>query len=268
MTTAPDRVAAIADLIADVRLHPRRLDCLPQDLRPRDVAEAYAVQLAVHDRLARAGRGRRAGWKIGCTTRVMQDFLGIDRPCAGGMFDRDLHQSGARFRHADMFKPGIECEIAVRLKTDVPMSGAPFDRDTIAAYVGEVMAAAELVDERFTDFRAPKVDAPTLIAEDFFHVGAILGPPIGDWPSLDLAALTGRTTIDGSLRGEGRGADVMGHPFAALAWLANHLAGFGLALNAGDTVLTGSVVVTQYPDGPGEVTTEIDRLGRVEIGFD
>jgi 2-oxo-3-hexenedioate decarboxylase/2-keto-4-pentenoate hydratase len=129
------------------------------------------------------------------------------------------------------------------------------------------MAAAELVDERFTDFRAPQVDAPTLIAEDFFHVGAILGPAVANWHDMDLAALAGRTTIDGVVQGEGCSADVMGHPFAALAWLANRLAGFGLGLKQGDTVLTGSVVVTQYPDGPAQVTTEIVGLGRVEIVF-
>ena len=259
--------AAIANFLADLRLHPKRLDFLPQDLRPRDEDEAYAVQFGVHERLTAAGWGRRAGWKIGCTTKVMQEFLSIGQPCGGGMLARGIHQSGASFAHNSMFKPGIECEIAVRLAASPPLAGVPYDRDSIAPYVGGVMAAAELIDERFTDFNAPEVDAPTLIAEDFFHIGAILGPEVSHWQAIDLAALTGRTWIDNELRGEGKSSDVMGHPFNALAWLANRLADFGLSLNADDIVLTGSVVVTQYPGGPVRVSTEIEGLGQVVIDF-
>jgi len=264
----PARIAACADLLAGLRHHRRRLAELPAELKPRDEDEAYAVQLAVHQRLTAAGQGPRVGWKIGCTTRVMRDFLQIDQPCAGGILEHGLHLSPAAFRFADLRKPGIECEIAVRIADDVPADGVPYSRDSIAGHVGAVMAAIELVEERFVDFRAPEVDAPSLIADDFFHVGAILGPPHAPSPDTDLAVLAGQTSIDGQLRGTGSGADVMGHPYAALAWLANRLAALDLTLRRGDVVLTGSVVVTQYPDGPAEVRTAIDHLGSVDLRFD
>ena len=92
-------------------------------------------------------------------------------------------------------------------------------------------------------------------------------PAVEDWRAIDLGALAGHTWIAGEPRGSGRGADVMGHPLAALAWLANRLGEFDIALREGDIVLTGSVVATQYPDGPAEAVTEIEGLGRVICAF-
>ena len=66
-----------------------RLDRLPAECRPPDEASAYAVQDALHRHLVAAGRGPLAGHKIGCTTAVMQQFLGIANPCAGGVFAPD-----------------------------------------------------------------------------------------------------------------------------------------------------------------------------------
>ena len=107
----------------------------------------------------------------------------------------------------------------------------------------------------------------TLIADDFFGAGCLLGAPVVEWRDLDLGAATGRLLVDGVEIGRGRGADVMGHPFKALAWLANNLAARGRMLRRGDIVLTGSLVRVHYP-APGEtVDIVIDGLGEVRARF-
>ena len=262
-----ERISKCADVLAELRYSGEQLECLPPVLIPRNEAEAYRVQFALHDRLSDMGGGPRVGWKIGCTTKVMQEFLNIPSPCAGGMFAAGVVQSPASYDFASLRRPGVECEIAVRLRADVPQSGAPYDRQTIAPFVASVMSAMEVVEERFVNFRDPKVDAATLIADDFFHLGAVLGPEMSLSEGLNLAALGGRTWIGGQERGAGLGADVMGHPFAALAWLANHLATYDLNLKAGDIVLTGSIVASQYPETPAKAITEIAQLGRVISDF-
>ncbi len=265
------RIADCADLLLDLRGSQRQLDCLPLELRPRDEGEAYQVQLALHERLFGAGHGPRVGWKIGCTTKVMQDFLNIPSPCAGGIFEVGLRQSPASYDFSALRKLGVECEIAVRLAADVPPAEAPFDQWSIAPYVGAVMSAMEVIEERFVDFHDEAVDAATLIADDFFHLGAVLGEASAPGADLDLSGLAGTTRIADQLMGTGVGADVMGHPYAALAWLANHLAQYDIALRAGDVVLTGSIVTTKYPDAPGSspvlAVTEIAGLGKVECNF-
>ena len=127
------------------------------------------------------------------------------------------------------------------------------------------MAAIEIVDDRYDDFRA--LDAASLIADDFFSAGAVVGAPVAAWRGLDLAALRGTMTINDEVVGSGIGADVMGHPFEALAWLANHAAATGRPLAEGDVVLTGSVVETRWV-GPGDsVRIEVEGLGEASVSF-
>ena len=260
-----DAAAQAAALLADARLARTRLDGLPADCRPRDQAEAYATQALLHATLAARGLGPIAGHKIGCTTPVMQRFLGIGSPCAGGMFTAMIHRDAADLRFDDFLHVGVECEIAVRLGADLPATGAPFDTARVAVAVDACMAAIEIVDDRWTDYK--RVDTPSLIADDFFNAACVLGPPIADWRMLDLAQIVGVTTINGIEAGRGHGADVMGHPLAALAWLADSLAARGETLRAGDVVLTGSVVETRWVSRGDTVVASLSGLGEARADF-
>jgi len=96
----------------------------------------------------------------------------------------------------------------------------------------------------------------------------VLGEPVADWRALDVPSLSGATRINGIEVGRGRGADVMGHPFEALAWLANSLARRGRSLRSGEFVFTGSVVETKWVQPGDKVVMTIDRLGTVEAVFE
>lgn len=254
-----------ARIIHDHRVALRRLPVLEAGARPRDEAQAYAVQHALHAQLV-PRLGRVVGHKIGCTTAVMQAFLNIPNPCAGGVFERTVFQSPARVPHADFVRVGVECEMVVRLGHDLPIASAPFDRDSVANAVAAIMPGMELVDDRYVDYKS--LDTPTLIADDFFDCGCVLGAPVENWRDIDLPRLTGVTRINDVEVGRGRGADVMGHPFAALAWLANNLAQRGQFLKAGEFVFTGSVVETKWVNRGDHVVMEIERLGRVDALFE
>jgi 2-oxo-3-hexenedioate decarboxylase/2-keto-4-pentenoate hydratase len=254
-----------ARLLVEARLSGRPIGPLPEACRPADEAAAYRVQAAAHGLLTAAGKGALAGWKIGCTTPVMQRFLGIPSPCAGGMLAGTIFRGEAVLPHAGLVKPAVECEIAVRLGADLPQRAEPWTPDSVAPAVAACMAAIELVDDRYADYRS--LGTPTLIADDFFHVGCVLAPEVTGWRRLDLPALRGETRINGIAVGEGQGADVMGHPFAALAWLANLLAGQGRALRAGQLVLTGSVVETRWVQPGDRVEIAIEELGAARAQF-
>jgi 2-keto-4-pentenoate hydratase len=261
-----DKHLRAARVICDHRLARRRLLGLDPSVRPADEAGAYAIQDELHGLLTGAGLGRVAGHKIGCTTKVMQEFLHIPNPCAGGVFESQVHRTPARVRHGDFVRPGVECEIVVRLGSDLQPQRAPFDRRSVAAAVGAIMAGMEIVDDRYVDYS--RLDTPTLIADDFFDAGCVLGDPVGDWCALDLPTLSGATRINGVEVGRGRGADVMGHPFEALAWLANSSARRGKNLRAGEFVFTGSVVETKWVHPGDRVVMTIDGLGAVEAVFE
>jgi 2-keto-4-pentenoate hydratase len=258
--------ARAARVLSEHRLSRRRFSALEPALRPPDENGAYAIQDELHGILSRAGLGPVVGHKIGCTTLVMQEFLHIANPCAGGVFEATVHSSPAALAHANYVRPGVECEMVMRLSADLPGAGAPFTRDRVAAAVGAVMAGMEIVDDRYVDYAS--LDTPTLIADDFFDAGCVIGEPVADWHALDLSSVNGVTTINGVEVGRGRGADVMGHPFEALAWLANTLTRRGRYLKAGEFVFTGSVVATQWLNRGDRVVMTIDGLGSVEAGFE
>ncbi len=265
-----DAVEEAARLLARARLERAPLEALPEACRPRGEAAAYAVQARLHGLQEAAGLGARVGWKIGCTTPVMQSYMGIDHPCAGGLFATTLAEEGAeaggRYDFDGFCRVGVECEIVVRLGADLPAAGAPYSREAVAGAVAACMAGIEVVDDRFRDFR--KLDVWTLAAGDFFNAGCVLGAPVADFPALELDRLTGRMTVNGAAAGQGQGRDILGHPLEALAWLANLKARAGTGLAAGEIVMLGSVVETKWLARGDEVEVEIESLGRARAVFE
>ena len=127
------------------------------------------------------------------------------------------------------------------------------------------MSAIEVVDDRWNDYRS--MDTPTLIADDFFGAGCVLGPEVKEWRSLDVGAIGGEMDINGEVVGTGVGSDIMGHPLEALAWLANLMASRDASLRAGQFVLLGSVVETHWVEQSDIVTIEVEGLGKAVARF-
>ncbi|MBW6401760.1 fumarylacetoacetate hydrolase family protein [Roseomonas sp. HJA6] len=230
-------------------------------IAPKTEQAGYALQKEVALRL---GGLPPAGFKIGATTKQMQAYLGLSGPAAGFVSKSGLRATPASARFADFLNPGLECEIGLRLARDIAPGACTHDQ--AAEAVGEVFAAIEIVERRYDDL--VKLTTPTLIADQVFHAGGVLGAPVKAWQGIDLAAVRGRITVDGAVRGEGVGADLLGHPFEALAWLAasGGAAAFG-GLKAGQVVFLGSVTPPIWLDGPCSGAVEFDALGRVELAL-
>lgn len=252
-----------AELIVQQRLSLTPIEALPARSQPQDEIQGYALQSEINRRLSKAGLGRVVGHKIGCTTPVMQSFLGIPNPCAGDVFEATVRHVTATVPRSGFVKLGIECEIGVELGRNVFPSDGPFTRGNIAPAVGAVMVAMEIVDDRYRDYAA--LGVPTLIADDFFNSGCVLGEPLSSWRDLDLAALSGSTTINGKVVGNGTGGLIMSHPLDALAWLAELRATRGMGLKQGEFVLLGSVVQTQWLNAGDQATVEVSGLGCVSL---
>jgi 2-oxo-3-hexenedioate decarboxylase/2-keto-4-pentenoate hydratase len=271
MTTEPhegysdERATLAAQALVEARLSGVQFDSLSPELRPRTIADGYRVQRVARDSLPRFGFGRHGGWKIGCTTTVMQEYLHVDSPVSGAMFRHDMWHG----QHCFVVSPprvlGVECEIAVRLGRDLPPREQPYTTDEVADAVSAVMAAVEVVEDRYVDYRA--LDTPTLVADDFFHYGCVLGVQDESLSPHALDEVTASMFINGVEVGSGRGSDILGHPLVALAWLVNNCASLETPVLAGDVALLGSVVQTQWV-GPGdEVVVRNELLGNVAATF-
>jgi 2-keto-4-pentenoate hydratase len=257
-------IRSAAEAIAAARRDRAPLAPLAADTSPATEAEGYRIQEAVHDLLA-PHVGVRVGYKIGCTSAVMQEYLHIPHPCGGGVFAKGVHDSGVSLKAKDFVRVGVECEIAVRLARDLLPTEEPFTAEWVGEAIDAYYPAIEIVDDRYVNWET--MGAPTLVADDFFAAGCVLGRGVPRSAAPDLLKVTGRALINGEAVGQGTGAEVLGHPHNALAWLANHLAADGRGLRAGEIVLTGSLVKTVWLNAGDRVAMKLSGLGNVSATF-
>jgi len=248
----------------DAHARRERFGPLPAELAPRSRDEAYGIQDAFVA-LRSEKLGAIAGYKIALSTAAMQKFVGVDAPQAGVMLGNTIHRTPARVQAADYSHLIVEFEVAVEIGEDLPAADAPFSRDRVAQAVGAVMPAIELADDRGADYAELARHPLELICDNGWNEGAVLGYPVEDWESVDLAAVRGVASVNGREIGEGRGADAMGHPLDAVAWIAGHLSSAGRGLLRGEVVITGSLIRT-YSGKPGElVSFSLEGLGAAEL---
>ena len=267
-TARPEpRVERAGEWLLEAHRRRDRFGPMPEELAPRSMEEAYAIQGAFVGMRGQA-LGPVAGYKIALTTPQMRQMVGVKDSIAGDMLEKTLLRGPARVRAADYARLLVEFEIAVELGEDLPALGAPYTRDSVAKAVAAVMPALELADDRNADYATLSSHALMLIADNAWNEGAVLGEPLRDWQDLDLAAVRGIATINRETAGEGHGRDVMGHPLEALAWVANNLAARGLGLWRSDIVITGSLVTTKFPKPGDHIRFEAGALGSVELAVD
>ena len=238
---------------------------LPPPWTVDDETFAYAVQDRFVAELERLRGTRTCGYKIALTTPAMRQMVGFHDSIAGRLLQDQLHASGSTIRAADHRHLLIEFEIAFRMAADLPATDVPWNRESILPYVACAHPALEVADDRDADYRQLAGSILTLAADNAWNQGLVLGAPVSGLSAEQLAAASGVATIDGREVGRGTGADVMGHPLDALAWLANHLQRRGLALAAGAVVTTGSLVTSKFPRAGERVGFDIDSLGGVSL---
>jgi 2-keto-4-pentenoate hydratase len=266
-TRSEPRLLRAAQWLYDAHARRERFAPLPDDLAPRSVDEAYGIQ-DEFVALRAQQLGAIGGHKIALSTPQMQKFLGVDAPQAGVMLESTLHRTPARVRAAHYVNLIIEFEIALQIADGLPAADAPFSRERVAQAVGAAMPAIELADDRSAVYTELARRPLELICDNAWNEGAVLGYPVEQWRKLDLAQVRGVASINGREIGEGRGADALGHPLDALAWIANHLASSGRSLVRGDVVITGSLVTTKPGRAGDLVKFAVEGLGEVELRID
>jgi 2-keto-4-pentenoate hydratase len=250
---------AAESLLADHKANLRFKPLGPPEA-PATISDAYDIQ-EKYVTLLRSEHGDAVGYKVGLTSATMQAFCGIDHPIAGVVLARRVHRSEATARRSDFGRLGLEFEIAVRIKSDVPVTGAPCTAEMIAPHIDGVCAAIELVDDRSADYA--DLDVLSLVADNSWNGGIVLSEFATKWP--DLESVLGRATKDSVAIGEGHGRDILGHPFNSVAWLATQLASRGVGLKAGQVVMTGSVMKTVFPEEDANYRFDLAQIGFVEV---
>src|SRR5437867_411341 len=250
---------------ASFEMHRERARYRPLDASARKAPldDAYRIQDSLHRLMATAGLREIAGWKIALTSNAMQQMTGVEQPAAGAIFSKVVHPSPARVDLAAYHHLGVEFEVAVRLAERLPASDGPWTRASVADRVAACLPAFELVEDGDADYKT--LDAFTLVAQNTWNAGVVLGSPVTAWHSVDLERAVTRCWINDQPGGEGKTGDALGHPFEAVAWLANLLNRRGRMLERGMIVMTGSSITTKFPAPGDRVRFAIESLGEIVL---
>lgn len=199
------------------------------------LAEAYAVaQINIDAQLA-AGR-RVLGRKVGLTSKAVQQQLGVDQPDFGVLIDDMEYLNGSEVPTSRLLQPKVEAEIAFVLGSDLAAhrpSWSEFLRS-----VAYALPAIEIVDSVIKDWKITLVDTVADNASSGLYV-------LGDQPVAIGAGAFQTAGMQLSVNGEvvsvGSGAACLGHPLRAAYWLACTMAAEGVALQAGEVILSGAL---------------------------
>ena len=242
----------------------KQLYRLEDELMPDDIDEAYLIQREYQKHISEK-QGVIAGYKLAMTTSASQAANGVSEPCLGLILESNIRRAPCTLEAANFVQLGIECEVAVRLGTDLSESGAPYNCNMVSEAIESLSTAFEVVDLRRNPDMEPKEQFITGVAANVYNEGVVLGEPVTNWQDIDLQAAYGSMKINGEMVGDGHGSDVMGHPLEPLAWLANKLADHGFSLSAGMVIITGSIVSPKPLKGGDSASIMIQGLGGAEL---
>ena len=230
------------------------------DARPDlGMEDGYAIQRHLVASLIARGE-TITGYKLGLTSRPMQELLGVDSPDFGPVFASTVYRDGAELPVDAFIAPRIEGEIAVIIGEE--LSGPHCTAADVRVATAGIAAALEIVDSRILDWRIKLADTVADLASNGAIALSSMVVPIDD---LDPRLVGMVFTRNGELVATGAGAAALGDPLAAVAWLANTLAPLGATLPAGSVIMTGALHA-MVPVAPGDVfRAEFDHLGPITI---
>ncbi len=225
--------------------------------------DAYYISLQMLKRRLEDDGEVVVGKKIGVTSKVVQDMLGVHQPDFGFLTDAMAYANGADVPVAgNMIQPRAEAEIGFKLNADLQGPGVT-EADVLAA-TECIMPCFEIVDSRISDW---KIQIQDTVADNASCGVYVLGDSSADPKGLDLPNLKITVWKNGELLSEGLGSAVQGNPLTAVAWLANTLGRFGIPFKAGEVILSGSLVPLEPVQAGDKMTMELHGIGRAAVQF-
>ena len=225
------------------------------------VVDAYAVQQAYAK--LRVDQGAQiVGHKIGATSRAIQELFEIDTPDYGHLFDDMRCHEDRPISTSELIQPLAEPEIAFVLSEELAGPGIKAG-DVLDASQG-VVACLEIIDSRIVDWR---IRLPDTIADNGSSSRFVIGRDIVPVNGRDLIAESVVFERNGEVVGQGRGAEVLGDPAVAAAWLVNAIGEYGQTLPAGAILLSGSITSAVPIETGDQFVARFQTIGYVSCSF-
>ncbi|MAT04787.1 MAG: 2-keto-4-pentenoate hydratase [Acidimicrobiaceae bacterium] len=226
-----------------------------------NIDDAYEIQLIGVRTEIESGRVVR-GHKVGLTSQAMQTMLGVHEPDYGHLFDNMFFPEGSSVSIELFLQPRVEIEVAFVLGERLAGPGVTV-ADVLRA-TDFVCPSIEIIDSRIVDWKITLADT---IADNGSSAGVVLGGRRTRLDGLDLRTIGTVLRRNGSIVETGASGAVLGNPANAVAWLANKVAAFGVALEPGHVILPGACTRAVDVEGGDVFRADFDGLGHVSIAF-
>ena len=226
-----------------------------------DVVDAYEIQLLNIRRRVEAGALVR-GHKVGLSAKAMQNMLGVHEPDYGHLLDDMFVDEAASIPALRFLQPRAEIEVAFVL--GARLEGPGITVAGVARATDYVLPSIEIVDSRLADW---KIKIQDTIADNASSAALVLGGRPTRLHDVDPALIGATLRKNGEIVETGCSGAVLGNPMIAVAWLANKVAQFGVALEPGNVIMPGSCT-RMIPVAAGDhVRADFDTLGHVSVKF-
>jgi 2-oxopent-4-enoate/cis-2-oxohex-4-enoate hydratase len=236
---------------------------LTQRFTDLTLEDAYGAARRMLERRVADGE-RLVGRKIGVTSQVVQKMLDVHQPDFGSLTDAMMFADDAEIPvDRLLIQPRAEGEIAFVLARDLVGPGVT-EADVLSA-TRCVRPCFEIVDSRIRDW---KIRIQDTVADNASSGVFVLGRGSADPRHIDLRACRIAVTKNGAPLSEGVGAAALGSPVYCVAWLANTLSRFGIRLEAGEVVLSGSLVPLEPVRAGDRFSLVLDGIGEASVSFD
>jgi 2-oxopent-4-enoate/cis-2-oxohex-4-enoate hydratase len=249
------------DALYEAMRHRRTLAPLTDRFPGIEIDDAYAISRHFLAQRIRDGE-RVIGKKIGVTSRVVQERLGVSQPDFGFLTNAMLRADGDVEISRTLIQPQAEGEIAFVLERD--LHGPGLSTGDVLSSTRSVHACFEIVDSRIDDWRIKIQDT---IADNASCGVFVMSEKGVDPRDLDLGTCAIEVRKNGASLSRGVGAATMGSPLNAVAWLANTLGSYGVSLQAGDIILSGSLVPLEPIRAGDEMEATIAGIGSLSLRF-
>ncbi|MBS7349785.1 MAG: 2-oxopent-4-enoate hydratase [Comamonas sp.] len=257
----PELIDQLGGELYDALTQCRTLEPLTNRYPDITIEDAYAIQQKMLARRLAAGE-KVVGKKIGVTSKAVMNMLGVFQPDFGWLTDGMVFNEGEAIEAKTLIQPKAEGEIAFVLKKTLKGPGITA-ADVLAATEG-VMACFEIVDSRIQDW---KIKIQDTVADNASCGVFVLGDRLVDVRDVDLGTCGMVLEKNGELIATGAGAAALGHPANAVAWLANTLGRLGIALEAGEVVLSGSLGIMVPVAAGDNLRVTIGGIGGCSVRF-
>jgi len=261
MSLSVDQIEALAKRLIDAEANFAPVGPLTEEFSDLSPDDAYKVQLTVLEKRLSSGR-KIVAKKVGLTSKAMQDMFNVDTPDYGMILDDMIIENGAEYAVGKLLQPRVEPEVAFMLKSD--LEGPNVTVEQVLAATDYVFPSLEVIDSRIKDW---KIKLPDTIADNASSARVVVGPGKISINGLDLINEELVFEKNGIEIGRAKGDAVLGNPANAVAWAANKLAEYGVALKAGEFVMPGAFCGATPAQVGDVIKATFANVGSVSVKF-